>query len=98
MKWIVVVVVTVLSAGCASPEQYRETLKTWVGTSEADLVAKWGAPDTSYRADDGTRLLTYSRVRKYDAEGVTLTGRCKTTFRVEQGTVTGFSFQGNECK
>lgn len=97
MKWFVVLI-AMLSTGCTSPERYQETLQTWVGTPEAGLVAKWGAPDSSYRADDGTRLLTYSEVRKYNAEGVTLTGRCKTTFKVEQGTVTGFSFQGNQCK
>ncbi len=97
MRWTVVAV-ALLMAGCASPERYRDSLQTWVGTSEADLVTEWGAPDAAYRTEDGTRLLTYSKVRKYDAEGVTLTGRCKTTFKVEQGTVTGFSFQGNQCR
>lgn len=46
MRWTVVAVAA-LMAGCASPERYRDSLQTWVGTSEADLVTEWGAPDES---------------------------------------------------
>ena len=46
-----------------SQEQQREeidkAMKSWVGKSETQLVARWGAPTKSYKTMDGSRELTY---------------------------------------
>jgi hypothetical protein len=39
--------------------EIETSLKSWVGKSETELVAKWGAPTRSYKTMDGSRELTY---------------------------------------
>jgi hypothetical protein len=40
-------------------DEIEKGLKSWVGKSETELVAKWGAPSKSYKTMDGSRELTY---------------------------------------
>ena len=50
------------SCGPSLEEQRAEidtAMKSWVGKSETELVAKWGAPTKSYKTMDGSRELTY---------------------------------------
>jgi hypothetical protein len=54
---------TLLSACGPSEATMREEIdngmKSWVGKSENELVAKWGAPSRTYKTNDGTREITY---------------------------------------
>ena len=47
--------------GCATQEGYRAVLDSYLGSSEASVIAHWGPPDRAYSSDADTRYLTYSR-------------------------------------
>ena len=40
-------------------EEIEKGMKSWIGKSETELVAKWGAPSKTYKTMDGSRELTY---------------------------------------
>jgi hypothetical protein len=40
-------------------DEIDKGMKSWVGKSETELVAKWGAPTKTYKTMDGSRELTY---------------------------------------
>ena len=59
---LIAVLLFVSSCGPSEEERREEIekgLKSWVGKSETELVAKWGAPTKSYKTMDGSRELTY---------------------------------------
>jgi hypothetical protein len=51
-----------LTASCATEENYKQILGSWLGSSERELMDAWGPPDSFYEAD-GVKYLTYSRGR-----------------------------------
>ena len=64
----------VFTAGCGpSQETLRAEIdsgmKSWVGKSETQLVARWGAPNRSYKTMDGSRELTYTYTRTSTSSG-----------------------------
>jgi hypothetical protein len=61
MRIMLVLMVAFLSVGCATTAKYEAMLKTWVGSSENDLIASWGAPSNVYQMTDGGRVIEYSR-------------------------------------
>lgn len=50
--------------GCATEAKYGQMLDTWLGSSESELISKWGVPSSVYEAD-GVKYLTY----RYSATG-----------------------------
>lgn len=48
-------------AACTS---YQETLDSWVGATEKELVREFGAPQSSYEVD-GSRFLKFERSGQY---------------------------------
>ena len=40
-------------------EEIEKGMKSWIGKSETELVAKWGPPSNTYKLQDGSRELTY---------------------------------------
>jgi hypothetical protein len=69
------------AAGCAAP---RANMQSWLGRPEADLVASWGAPQTSVPDHQGGKVLIYSpetRVSNAESPGqVTVEGGAISTF------------------
>lgn len=63
--------------GCLSTAQ--DTLQSWLGTTDANLMASWGAPDRQATAGGGFRVLTYMRLANI-GDGPPLI--CRTTFTV----------------
>jgi hypothetical protein len=63
---LVFVLALILNSCGPSEEERREEIekgmKSWVGKSETELVAKWGPPTNTYRLQDGGRELTYKHV------------------------------------
>jgi hypothetical protein len=49
-------------AGCATTANYEKILASWVGSTELDLVRKWGTPQRMYETGD-TKFLTYASSR-----------------------------------
>ncbi len=53
----------IVSSCTSSREAMRQEIdsgmKSWVGKTETQLVARWGAPNRTYKTMDGSRELTY---------------------------------------
>lgn len=95
-----------LLAACATEAMYTADIRSWVGKSQANLFAVWGEP-TKIQDSDGLRTVTYELSRNSPDQprvtakpGTTPTGslRCDTQFFIEQGVITRFAFDGNDCK
>lgn len=54
------ILLTALSA-CASVQGYDDYLESWIGKSESDLVATWGAPMQMRDLGAGRQLFVYMR-------------------------------------
>ncbi len=50
-----------IAASCATIKGYDDYLETWIGRSEADLVADWGAPNEMQNLGDGRQLFVYMK-------------------------------------
>lgn len=72
-----------LLAACQSEQSYRKELRTWLGKTEAELIAARGVPDQAFVSGDNIRYLTYhsSSLNKSSSRAV-----CNSTT-----SVTGFS-------
>jgi hypothetical protein len=68
MKALILVVIAFVITGCATHENYKKILDTWVGQSEADLIRSWGVPINSYDAG-GNTFLVYQTTRQYTTQG-----------------------------
>src|ERR1700756_5617440 len=78
-------VVAILLGGCATTSA---TMKSWVGAPEDELVASWGAPDTTATLPDGNKLDTWV-TKPTNQSGVHV---CAKAFTVDsQGKVTQWS-------
>lgn len=78
LKTVGVIALAILG-GCASEAKYKEVVSSYVGSSEANLVAQWGVPHSTYRADDGTKYLVYRRARTYTVDGTPPTYETRRT-------------------
>ena len=54
-----VLISLVLLTGCVTKQEHENTLSSWYGSTEEELVASCGVP-TSFYELDGKRYLTYS--------------------------------------
>ena len=54
-----VLISLVVLTGCVTKQEHENTLSSWYGSTEGELVASWGVP-TSFYELDGKRYLTYS--------------------------------------
>lgn len=93
-------------AACATEAVYTQNIRSWVGKSQANLLAVWGEP-TKIEDSDGTRTVIYDSSRTSDDQsrvtakpGAAPVGplRCETKFFIENGMIVRFAFDGNDCK
>ena len=95
-------------SSCATESIYRDTVSTFLGHQERDLIAAWGPPASVYvDPSDNSRYLTYvsggsgciSRVVSVTPTmSAALAPRpwsCTTTFRINRGIIESLSYQGN---
>ncbi len=75
------VLVAMLLAGCATTENYKLLLQSWVGSSEGSLIVAWGQPDSTYRMNDGSKSVRYARARSIFIPGQTTTQAITTNTR-----------------
>ena len=68
MNRILVTVLTLLLAGCATTAGYEKLLDSWVGAEEVDLVRSWGPPQRAYETG-GRKFLAYSERRNVHYPG-----------------------------
>src|ERR1051325_10531320 len=69
-KYFSVITITFLFISCGPSLQERRDeiekgMKSWVGKSETELVAKYGPPQNVYKMQDGSRELTYFTPTRY---------------------------------
>ena len=113
-KHLWIVVLGLLLSGCATSANYSKVLRTWVGSTENQLVTSWGPPLGSY-VQDNYKILTYQRSGSYQLPGTPVTDQmtgyptrtagptvvtnCTTRFHISSsGKITGFDWEGNGCK
>jgi hypothetical protein len=58
----------------------QDALNSWLGTTDAHLMASWGAPDRESTAGGGFRVLTYLEMKE-DEDGQP--SICRSTFTVD---------------
>lgn len=92
MKKIICLLVLLLWAGgCATTAKYEAKLNTWIGASEASLIAVWGVPDKSYALQDGRKALAFVRRDSFQTGGYTYT---KPQVSYQTGTIGNETYRG----
>jgi hypothetical protein len=56
-------------SGCATTENYKKIVDSWIAAKESALVDAWGPPNGFYEID-GVRYLTYSKVNSGYVPGI----------------------------
>src|SRR5438270_13909341 len=61
---VAIILFSIALVSCGPSRQERrdeieKSMKSWVGKSETELVAKLGPPSNTYKLTDGSRELTY---------------------------------------
>ena|SRR5581483_11195590 len=104
MKFLKITTIAILITtltGCATTEGYRKKVDSWKGASDSALVEAWGAPSSTYEAQNGCKFIGY----KKSSSGLCRIGKsyypiesyCETTFKVKGGKIQSCSFRGNNC-
>jgi hypothetical protein len=93
MRSLIALGIIVLTAGCATTAKYNETINSWVGSKEIDLIKSWNPPKETYETQ-GSKFLVYSWSQYMEGIG---TAYCKTVFEVQQGIITSVKATGNDC-
>ena len=93
--------------GCATSGKYDNMVRTWVGSSESELIAGWGVPQATHVDPSGRKSFQYTKTstttRK--VEGTLFTPAmdvkdeywCRTVFFIENDRVQNYSWDGNNC-
>jgi hypothetical protein len=56
---LLLIVAAVALGGCATRENYEQSLNGWVGHNTSELAAKWGQPTSTRNLADGGTVVTY---------------------------------------
>lgn len=95
--------------GCATTARYEAKLNTWLGQPEASLIQAWGVPSRSHQISEKSKAIVFERsgpetaigtYNPYSQSVLMTAGRtyCNTTFFIEDGIVTKWRWDGNQCK
>ena len=71
-KKTICLLLTLLASGCASTPSYDEQLGSWVGRSQGELFADWGAPSEVLTEESGATVLYYHRERSWRKKGTSM--------------------------
>ena len=82
----VIIAVALILAACATTENYKKILNTWIGSHVDRLVSSWGPPQGSFKLSNGGAVLEYRRGRTVQVGGYPVTTP-QTTY--QSGTVYG---------
>ena len=67
-KALALTAVMIILTGCATRANYEKALNSWVGSTEIDLIRKWGVPQQFYETG-GRKFLVYSSSRNMHIPG-----------------------------
>ncbi len=65
MKKILLVMICLGLAGCATTAGYQQVLDTWIGHDAADLTSSWGYPSSQMQAPNGNKVYVYNRGNQF---------------------------------
>lgn len=94
-------------AACATTGAYEDSLNSWKGSSDANLIKTWGPPTETFDSNGHTFLVyQFSRTKPLSVMGDPTGGHgdymkslfCTTIFDVSQGQVQDWAIKGNDCK
>jgi len=71
-KLYLLIAMFLLLLGCATQENYKKELTSWMGLSEDQLIIQWGIPIGSYVMNDGYKILTYQASGSYALPGTSV--------------------------
>ena len=85
--------------GCHNKQSnYAQFLQSWIGKSEADLVATWGAPNEMKNITQQQQQFVYIKQKSQKNDfGLELISYCQTTFITTNDIITNYSFNGDGC-
>ena len=107
---LVIVVIMLLLASCATNQKYSDILGTWTGENVNDLITSWGPPSEEYTKPDGDVIYTWLFVggtqvtANYNsylnmATANSVTYWCKSSFTVgDDNIVKNWRWEGNACR
>lgn len=58
---IIIILIFILTAGCATTANYEKVLDSWVGNHLDNLIGSWGIPDKSIELSNGGAMVEYIR-------------------------------------
>ena len=67
----IAVVILVLMFGCAA--SIDNTMKSWMGHNQSDLIASWGPPQQVMDDGQGGKILVYTAQRNFTTPGTATT-------------------------
>ena len=94
MKKFLVIISLFLLASCATEEEYRRYVNSYLGMSKDDLIAAKGIPAKKYKTEN-KKFLEYKWSYYNRAEHHKY--YCNTTYILEKGIVEDVTFRGNDC-
>jgi hypothetical protein len=83
---ICTVVAMLAVSGCAMEPNYQQQVDTWIGSTESELVERFGPPSASATIDGGYRVVSWDLTQTKTMDG---TMAVAPTFGYSQGTGTG---------
>ena len=90
MKKLLVPLLVIIISGCVNTS---EVLNSWIGASEDQLVSTWGVPTSTYKLNNGFKLIEYKRLT-----GIYGQNHCTRTFTINtSGIVTNWKQTGLGC-
>jgi hypothetical protein len=70
----------IVFSGCATASSYTQTLTTWLGHSDTELINAWGPPSRTFNAPNGHTIYTYEQNRMVNVPTVTMPSQTMTTY------------------
>ncbi len=93
-KLALFVVLSSLLGGCTSGQMnmlmgtrnktYNDVNAPWVGSTEEQLISKWGPPKKSYTLERGAKIISYEEIWGH----LSAYHECIEKFMIEKGVVT----------
>lgn len=59
MRYFTLLCLACLLAACSIPNYYQQTIQTWRGGTQENLMARWGKPDEKITSPKGHIVLVY---------------------------------------
>ena len=111
MKYIILTLLTIILSSCATQIELENSLESWVGSSELDLIDAWGPPTRHYATDD-LKYLTWDNRTQYVIPGGSYDYgngyvhntpamlenlNCDVTMIIKDKRISSWRYEGNNC-